>query len=104
MRMSRNRDMSYATSLSSVAAAALAQHRRRLGAYVLETPRAWTRGAAIDGGGFRPGLLGRRVRSPPCRRFVFLRLPPDAGAEMSGHRDCQGKTAFDRPRRWMSGR
>ena len=76
-----NRDMSYATSLSSAAQ----QVALSVGvAFVLEAV-ATSRGAAIAAADFGPAFWAVAAVSA-LSGFVFPRLSPSAGAEMSGHR------------------
>jgi EmrB/QacA subfamily drug resistance transporter len=79
-----NRDMSYATSLSSAAQQVALSVGVAFGAFVLEAV-ATSRGAAITAADFGPAFWAVAVVSA-LSGFVFPRLSPSAGAEMSGHR------------------
>ncbi len=80
-----HRDMSSATSLSSVSQQLALSVGVALGAGALETS-TWMRGAhSIDASDFAIAFwIVAAIAS--LSALVFLRLPPDAGAEMSGHR------------------
>jgi EmrB/QacA subfamily drug resistance transporter len=85
------RDMSYATSLSSVAQQLALSMGVALGAFALETT------AAIHGPGdtiaardFGPAFWAVAVISS-LSSLMFFRLHPDAGAEMSGHKAVERK-------------
>jgi len=79
-----NRDMSYATSLSSAAQQVALSVGVAFGAFVLEAV-ATSRGAAIAAADFGPAFWAVAAVSA-LSGFVFPRLSPSAGAEMSGHR------------------
>jgi EmrB/QacA subfamily drug resistance transporter len=79
-----NRDMSYATSLSSAAQQVALSIGVAFGAFVLEAV-ATSRGTAITAADFGPAFWTVAVVSA-LSGFVFRRLSPTAGAEMSGHR------------------
>ncbi|HZB62392.1 MAG TPA: MDR family MFS transporter [Microvirga sp.] len=79
-----NRDMSYATSLSSAAQQVALSIGVAFGAFVLEAV-ATSRGTAITAADFGPAFWAVAVVSA-LSGFVFPRLSPSAGAEMSGHR------------------
>ncbi len=84
-----HRDMSSATSLSSVSQQLSLSIGVALGAGALEAS-ARMRGAEHDrAGGFRRSRSGWWRCLAALSALVFLRLPPDAGAEMSGHRAFQ---------------
>ncbi|HLM38615.1 MAG TPA: MDR family MFS transporter [Microvirga sp.] len=79
-----NRDMSYATSLSSAAQQVALSVGVAFGAFVLEAV-ATSRGAEIAAADFGPAFWAVAAVSA-LSGFVFPRLSPSAGAEMSGHR------------------
>ncbi len=79
-----NRDMSYATSLSSAAQQVALSVGVAFGAFVLEAV-ATSRGTAITAADFGPAFWAVAVVSA-LSGFIFPRLSPGAGAEMSGHR------------------
>ena len=79
-----NRDMSYATSLSSAAQQVALSVGVAFGAFVLEAV-ATSRGTAITAADFGPAFWAVAAVSA-LSGFVFPRLSPSAGAEMSGHR------------------
>jgi EmrB/QacA subfamily drug resistance transporter len=86
-----NRDMSYATSLSSVAQQLALSFGVALGAFALEAATLSRGGGGISAEDFGPAFWTVAVVS--CvSAFVFIRLDPSAGAEMSGHRAVQRKT------------
>jgi EmrB/QacA subfamily drug resistance transporter len=79
-----NRDMSYATSLSGAAQQVSLSIGVAFGAFVLEAV-ATSRGTAITAADFGPAFCAVAVVSA-LSGFMFPRLSPTAGAEMSGHR------------------
>jgi EmrB/QacA subfamily drug resistance transporter len=79
-----NRDMSYATSLSGAAQQVSLSIGVAFGAFVLEAV-ATSRGTAITAADFGPAFWAVAVVSA-LSGFMFPRLSPTAGAEMSGHR------------------
>lgn len=87
-----NRDMSYATSLSSVAQQLALSTGVAFGAFVLETA-AWAGGSGtISAADFGPAFWAVAVVSG-LSAFFFAKLAPSAGAEMSGHRAVKAKPA-----------
>ncbi|WP_210490040.1 DHA2 family efflux MFS transporter permease subunit [Microvirga antarctica] len=84
------RDMSSATSLSSVAQQVSLSTGVAIGAAALETS-VWMRGAGTMGVPDFAVAFWSVAIIAALSSLVFLKLPPDAGAEMSGHR------AFPRP-------
>jgi EmrB/QacA subfamily drug resistance transporter len=87
-----NRDMSYATSLSSAAQQVALSIGVALGAFVLETVAHSQSTATITAEDFGPAFWVVAVISG-LSGFVFARLSPTAGAEMSGHRAVERKPA-----------
>lgn len=84
------RDMSYATSLSSAAQQVALSMGVAFGALVLETAASVRGEAAITAVDFGPAFWA--VAAVSCLSgFVFARLSPSAGAEMSGHRAVEEK-------------
>jgi MFS family permease len=84
------RDMSYATSLSSVAQQLALSIGVALGAFALETAAAVHGKTAITAEDFGPAFW--TVAAVSCVSVLFfVRLHPDAGAEMSGHRAVERK-------------
>jgi len=79
------RDMSYATSLSSVAQQLALSVGVAFGAFALETAAAARGSGDITAADFGPAFWAVAVISS-LSAFVFFRLHPNAGAEMSGHR------------------
>jgi predicted MFS family arabinose efflux permease len=79
-----NRDMSHATSLSGAAQQVSLSIGVAFGAFVLEAV-ATSRGTAITAADFGPAFWAVAVVSA-LSGFMFPRLSPTAGAEMSGHR------------------
>jgi len=80
-----NRDMSYATSLSSVAQQLALSMGVALGAFALEAASEFHGSPTIVAQDFGPAfwiVAGLASLST----FAFMRLPHDAGAEMSGHK------------------
>lgn len=79
-----NKEMSSATSLSSVAQQLSLSIGVTIGAFALETAHAVHGGAALGAGDFWPAfaLVGLISASSV---FWMMRLSPDAGAEVSGH-------------------
>jgi EmrB/QacA subfamily drug resistance transporter len=84
------RDMSYATSLSSVAQQLALSMGVALGAFALETASALHGSPTITAGDFAPAFWTVAVISG-LSAFMFVRLHPDAGAEMSGHKALDRK-------------
>jgi EmrB/QacA subfamily drug resistance transporter len=85
-----NRDMSYATSLSSVAQQLSLSIGVALGAFALEAATLSRGTTAISAEDFGPAFWTVAVVS--CvSAFVFIRLDPTAGAEMSGHHAVRRK-------------
>jgi EmrB/QacA subfamily drug resistance transporter len=88
------RDMSHATSLSSVAQQLSLSVGVALGAAVLEAVSRVHGQAALAAGDFWPAFLVVALISG-LAGFVFARLAPSAGAEMSGHATVAVKPAAD---------
>jgi EmrB/QacA subfamily drug resistance transporter len=88
------RDMSHATSLSSVAQQLSLSVGVALGAAVLETVAQAHGDPGVTAGDFWPAFLIVALVSG-LSGFVFARLAPSAGAEMSGHAVVQAKPAAD---------
>lgn len=84
------RDMSYATSLSSVAQQLALSMGVALGAFALETASALHGSPAITAKDFGPAFWAVAVISG-LSAVMFFRLHPDAGAEMSGHKAIERK-------------
>jgi EmrB/QacA subfamily drug resistance transporter len=98
-----NRDMSYATSLSSAVQQVALSIGVAFGAYVLEAA-AHSRGTSVIAAeDFGPAFWAVAVVS--CLAgFIFARLSPTAGAEMSGHRIVKEKPPSSGLGDGMSGR
>jgi predicted MFS family arabinose efflux permease len=79
------RDMSYATSLTSMVQQLALSTGVALGAFVLESVSLARGHATLTGEDFAPAFLVIGALSALSVLF-FTRLDPDAGAEMSGHR------------------
>jgi len=86
-----NREMSYATSLSGVAQQLSLSVGVALGALVLETTASLKGDAVLAAGDFAPAFLVVAAVAA-LSGFIFPRLAPDAGAEMSGHQAVKAKT------------
>lgn len=86
-----NRDMSSATSLSSVAQQLALSVGVALGAFALETASQFHGSPTITAKDFGPAFWIVAVIAA-FSTFAFTRLPPDAGAEMSGHRALKRQT------------
>jgi EmrB/QacA subfamily drug resistance transporter len=84
------RDMSYATSLSSVAQQLALSMGVALGAFALETASALHGSPTITARDFAPAFWTVAVISG-LSAHMFVRLHPDAGAEMSGHKALDRK-------------
>jgi EmrB/QacA subfamily drug resistance transporter len=84
------RDMSYATSLSSVAQQLALSMGVALGAFALETTAAARGSTEITAADFGPAFWAVAVISG-LSAFLFFRLHPGAGAEMSGHKAVERK-------------
>jgi EmrB/QacA subfamily drug resistance transporter len=80
-----NREMSYATSLSSVAQQLSLSVGVALGALALETAASLKGTANLDASDFAPAFF-LVAAIAALSGFVFARLEPAAGAEMSGHK------------------
>ena len=78
--------MSRATSFASMAQQLCAQHRRRGGRPSAAPDRGGARGSPPWGGRLPAGLHRRPALISAASVLLFVRLPADAGAEMSGHR------------------
>jgi EmrB/QacA subfamily drug resistance transporter len=85
-----NRDMSYATGLSSVAQQLALSIGVALGAFALETAAAARGTTQVTAADFGPAFWTVAVVAS-LSAFVFFRLDPGAGAEMSGHRTVSSK-------------
>ncbi|WP_457092528.1 DHA2 family efflux MFS transporter permease subunit [Microvirga sp. P5_D2] len=86
------REMSYATSLSSAIQQVSLSMGVALGAFVLEAAAGFDGGAEITAADFGPAFWAVALISA-LSAFVFFRLDPSAGAEMSGHRTIEQKPA-----------
>jgi EmrB/QacA subfamily drug resistance transporter len=89
-----NRDMSSATSLTSVAQQLALSVGVALGAAVLEAANRAHGGAELSNQDFWPAFLIVALLSS-VSGFIFARLEPSAGAEMSGHAVVAAKPAAD---------
>jgi len=83
-----NRDMSSATSLSGVAQQLALSIGVALGAFALETTASLRATSGITAEDFGPAFWTVAVVSGLSALF-FIRLAPNAGAEMSGHRNVK---------------
>ena len=106
MRMSRNREMSYATSLSSALQQVSLSIGVAFGAFVLEIAASLDGDAAITAADFAPAFWAVAVISA-LSGFVFVAPHARRRRRDVGAQDCEGKTAFDRPgrryvRRWTA--
>jgi len=79
-----NREMSYATSLSSALQQVSLSIGVAFGAYVLEFAASLDGDATITAADFAPAFWAVAFISA-LSGFIFVRLTPTAGAEMSGH-------------------
>ena len=79
------RQMSRATSLASVGQQLSLSAGVAVGALVVDLSLDWRGGTAITAADFAPAFLVVAAISA-ASAFVFARLPPDAGAEMSGRK------------------
>jgi len=86
--------MSHATSLTSVAQQLALSIGVALGAAVLEAVSGARGGAELAAGDFWPAFLVVGTISS-LSGFIFARLEPSAGAEMSGHAVVRAKPAAD---------
>jgi EmrB/QacA subfamily drug resistance transporter len=84
------RDMSYATSLSSAAQQVALSIGVAFGAYVVEAAAHWHGRSNIAAEDFGPAFWAVAAVSATAG-FIFMRLEPSAGAEMSGHRALDEK-------------
>jgi EmrB/QacA subfamily drug resistance transporter len=86
-----NRDMSHATSLSSVAQQLALSIGVSLGAFALEASALWRGGTAeLTAADFAPAFwLVALIAS--LSGFIFARLDPSAGSEMSGHQTLKSR-------------
>jgi EmrB/QacA subfamily drug resistance transporter len=89
-----SRDMSHATSLTSVAQQLALSIGVALGAAVLEAVSGARGGTELAAGDFWPAFLVVGAISS-LSGFIFARLEPSAGAEMSGHAVVRAKPAAD---------
>ncbi|MBA1157192.1 DHA2 family efflux MFS transporter permease subunit [Microvirga mediterraneensis] len=85
-----NREMSYATSLSSALQQVSLSIGVAFGAFVLEMAAGLDGNPAITASDFGPAFWAVATVSA-LAGFVFIGLSPTAGAEMSGHRIVKGK-------------
>jgi EmrB/QacA subfamily drug resistance transporter len=86
------RDMSLATSFSSVAQQLSLSVGVAVGALVLEIAASRHPGIDLEASDFWPAFLVVAAFSA-ASAFVLMRLSPDAGAEVSGHRDPRKASA-----------
>jgi len=86
------RDMSYATSMSSAVQQVALSIGVAFGAYVVEAAAHWHGRSDITAEDFGPAFWAVATVSA-LSGFVFMRLHPTAGAEMSGHRAVERKRA-----------
>lgn len=86
--------MSRATTLSSVGQQLSLTFGVGLGALLLHATLAWRGGDTLGAADFAPAFFGIAAISLLSVGF-FVPLPPDAGAEMSGHRPATPKAAGD---------
>ena len=89
-----NREMSHATSLTSVAQQLALSIGVALGAAVLEAVTRVHDDGELTSGDFWPAFLVVALISA-LSGFILGRLEPSAGAEMSGHAIVQEKPAAD---------
>ncbi|MGO4524775.1 DHA2 family efflux MFS transporter permease subunit [Microvirga sp. 2MCAF35] len=87
-----NREMSYATSLSSALQQVSLSIGVAFGAFVLETAAGLDGNPAITASDFGPAFWAVATVSA-LAGFVFIGLSPTAGAEMSGHKIVKAKPA-----------
>jgi EmrB/QacA subfamily drug resistance transporter len=87
-----NRDMSSATSLSSVAQQLSLSLGVTIGAFALETANAFNGGKALGAHDFWPAFAVVGLISASSV-FWMARLAPDAGAEVSGHAPISARKA-----------
>ncbi|WP_046863700.1 DHA2 family efflux MFS transporter permease subunit [Microvirga massiliensis] len=80
-----NRDMSHATALASATQQLSLSIGVALGGFALDAATAFRGASEISAQDFAPAF-GFVAAIAALSFFVFVRLPPDAGAEMSGHR------------------
>src|SRR5690606_9008275 len=87
-----NKDMSSATSLSSVAQQLSLSIGITIGAFALEAANLFNGGKTLGAGDFWPAfvLVGRISASSV---LWMSRLAPDAGTEVSGHRPVSARKA-----------
>jgi len=98
-----NREMSYATSLASALQQVSLSVGVAVGAFVLEYVAGLNGDATITAGDFGPAFWFVAFISA-LAAFIFARLHPTAGAEMSGHRIVKEKPASSGLGDGMSGR
>lgn len=87
-----NRDMSSATSLSSVAQQLSLSLGVTIGAFALETANAFNGGKALGAHDFWPAFVVVGLISASSILWM-VRLAPDAGAEVSGHAPISARKA-----------
>jgi predicted MFS family arabinose efflux permease len=85
-----NREMSYATSLGSALQQVSLSIGVAFGAFVLEMASAMDGTSGVTAADFGPAFWAVALISA-LSGFVFVRLSPNAGAEMSGHRAVDRK-------------
>lgn len=90
-----SRDMGSATALTSVAQQLSLSVGVALGGLILQGANGWRGGAELGAQDFWPAFLAVALISA-LSGFVFARLAPDAGAEMSGHRAVPARPSADR--------
>jgi EmrB/QacA subfamily drug resistance transporter len=98
-----NREMSYATSLSSALQQVSLSIGVAFGAFVLEAAASLDGNPVITAADFGPAFWAVAMVSA-LAGFVFIRLSPTAGAEMSGHRIVKEKPPSTGLGDGMSGR
>jgi hypothetical protein len=80
-----NASLSKATSFSAVAQQLALSSGVAVGAAVIETTRALSPGGIVNAASFPPAFYAVAAITA-ASTLIFVRLPPDAGASMSGHR------------------
>jgi hypothetical protein len=89
-----HRDMSSATALTSVAQQLSLSIGVALGAAILQAVNVWRGDLDLTAQDFGPAFFLVALISASSG-FVFARLAPDAGAEMSGHQAIRAKPTGD---------
>jgi hypothetical protein len=87
-----NREMSHATALASVLQQLSLSIGVALGGFALDAAVAFRGAAAVAAEDFAPAF-GFVAAIAALSFFMFIRLPADAGAEMSGHRAVQRRVS-----------